>query len=144
MLRTASMSAARVGFFICSSAFAIVVATVQPYMLKASSGSDLGKYFFRASRYSLTAGSLAHCAVCGSLKYAVEIAPFAFWSPTGLSTRFLSAPTLLRICSGFQPLLATVAIACAAGFGVVMLRNVSAPDRASRPTWGATVGSVTL
>ena len=70
--------------------------------------------------------------------------PLAFSSPTGLSTRFLSAPTLLRMCSGFQPHLATAAIAWAENFGVVMFRNVSAPERASRPTWAATVGSVTL
>ena len=48
------------------------------------------------------------------------------------------------MCSGFQSLLAIVAIACAENFGVVMFRNVSAPERASRPTGVATVGSVTL
>src|SRR3954447_21613241 len=97
MLRTASISASRVGFFICSSALAMVWATVHPYMLKASSGSDFGEYFASADLYSLTAGSFAHLAVWGSLKYAVETMPFAFWSPTGLRTRFLSAPTLLRM-----------------------------------------------
>src|SRR3954449_4767454 len=144
MLRTASISAARVGFFICSSALAIVVATDHPYMLNASSGSDFGEYRLSAALYSFTAGSFAHFAVCGSLKYAVEMMPFAFWSPTGFRTRFLSAPTLLRICKGFQPLLAPVASPWAAGFGVVMLRKVSAPECASRPTCGATVGSVML
>ena len=46
--------------------------------------------------------------------------------------------------SGFQPLLATVAIAWAANFGVAMFRKCPHPDRASRPTWAETVGSVTL
>ena len=68
----------------------------------------------------------------------------AFSSPTGVSTSVFEAPTLLRMCSGFQSLLAIVAIACAENFGVVMFRNVSAPERASRPTWAETVGSVTL
>src|SRR3954453_19162674 len=144
MLRTASMSAARVGCFICSSALAIVVATDHPYMLNASSGSDFGEYRLSAALYSLTAGSFAHFAVCGSLKYAVETIPLAFWSPTGLRTRFLSAPTLLRMCRGFQPDLPTAAMAWAENFGVVMSRKVSAPELESRSTCAATVGSVTL
>ena len=49
---------------------------------------------------------------------------------------------MLRMCSGFQPVCATVAIACAPAFGVVMSRNVSAFDAASFFTCGATVGSV--
>ena len=46
------------------------------------------------------------------------------------------------MCSGFQPVCATVAIACAPAFGVVMSRNTSALDAASFFTCGATVGSV--
>ena len=55
--------------------------------------------------------------------------PCAYWKPTGLSTCALEAATELRMCSGFQPVWATVAIACAPAFGVVMSRNVSAFER---------------
>ena len=43
--------------------------------------------------------------------------PFAFSSPTGASTLVLDAPTLFRMCSGFQPDLATAAMAWAENFG---------------------------
>ena len=67
----------------------------------------------------------------------------AFSSPTGSSTSFLDAPTLLRMCSGFQSDLAIAAIACAENFGVVMFRNVSAPEAASLRICEVIVGSVT-
>ena len=54
----------------------------------------------------------------------------------------MEADTALRMCSGFQPVCATVATACAPAFGVVMSRNTSAPEPASFFTCGATVGSV--
>ena len=60
--------------------------------------------------------------------------PCAFSSPAGCSTSVFDAPTLLRMCSGFQSDLATATIACAENFGVVMLRNVSAPESASFDT----------
>ena len=69
--------------------------------------------------------------------------PLAFSSPTGVSTSVLEAPTLLRMCSGFQSLLAIVAIASAENFGVVMFRNVSAPEPASLRICEVIVGSVT-
>ncbi len=47
------------------------------------------------------------------------------------------------MCSGFQPSLSTATIAWAENFGVVMLRNVSAPESASFETCELTVGSVT-
>ena len=68
MLRTASISESRVGSFICSSAFAIVCATVQPYMANASLLFVRGEYFLIAAWYSLTAASSAHCSSSGSLK----------------------------------------------------------------------------
>ena len=55
--------------------------------------------------------------------------PCAYWKPTGLSTWALDAATELRMCSGFQPVCATVPIACAPAFGVVMSRKTSAPRR---------------
>src|SRR4051812_8134826 len=99
MLRTASISAARVGSFMGSIALAIVVATDHPDMFNAAYGADLGGFRLRAGLYPLTAGTFAHFAVGGSLKYAVEMVPFAFWTPTGLRPRLLSAPTLLRMCT---------------------------------------------
>ena len=69
--------------------------------------------------------------------------PLAFFSPTGFSTSAFDAPTLLRMCSGFQSSFATAAIACAENFGVVMLRNVSAPERFSFAICELIVGSVT-
>ena len=69
--------------------------------------------------------------------------PLAFSSPTGVSTSVFDAPTLLRMCSGFQSDFATAAIACAENFGVVMFRNVSAPEPASLLDLRGDVGSVT-
>ena len=60
-----------------------------------------------------------------------------------MSTSVLEAPTLLRMCSGFQSDLAIAAIACAENFGVVMFRNVSAPEPASLRICDVIVGSVT-
>ena len=53
--------------------------------------------------------------------------PCAFSKPAGLITPPTEAETLLRNCSGFQPISATFLIACAANFGVVMLTKMSAP-----------------
>ena len=47
------------------------------------------------------------------------------------------------MCSGFQSDFATAAIDCAENFGVVMFRNVSAPDAASLRICDVIVGSVT-
>jgi hypothetical protein len=77
------------------------------------------------------------------MKYEVETMPWAFSSPTGSSTSFFDAPTLLRMCSTFQPSFACAAIAWAENLGVVMLRNVSASLDASFAIWDDTVGSVT-
>ena len=67
-MRTASISEARVGSFICSSALAIVSAAPQPYTWKGSFGSDFGEYFFSPALYSFIAASLAHFGSSGSLK----------------------------------------------------------------------------
>jgi hypothetical protein len=44
---------------------------------------------------------------------------------------------------GFQPISAAFLIACAANFGVVMLKKVSAPEAFSDTIWLSMVGSVT-
>ena len=54
--------------------------------------------------------------------------PCAFSKPAGLITLPIEAETLLRKCSGFQPISAIFLIACAANFGVVKLKKTSAPD----------------
>src|SRR5206468_631906 len=55
--------------------------------------------------------------------------PCAASMPAGLITLPIEAETLLRKCSGFQPISAFFLIACAANFGVVMLKNTSAQGR---------------
>src|SRR5882672_5802660 len=54
--------------------------------------------------------------------------PTAFSRPAGFRTEPTEIETLLRICSGFQPISAAFLIACAANFGVVTLKNTSAPE----------------
>ena len=55
--------------------------------------------------------------------------------PAGLMTLPTEAETLLRRCSGFQSISAIFLIACAANFGVVMLKNTSAPVDLSLTIW---------
>ena len=50
--------------------------------------------------------------------------------------------TLLRMCSGFQPISAALRIACAANFGIATLKNTSAPDAFSSTICESMVGSV--
>ena len=61
--------------------------------------------------------------------------------PAGLITLPIEAETLLRKCSGFQPISAIFLIACAANFGVVMLKNTSAPVDFSLTMCESMVGS---
>ena len=123
---------------------AIVCATVQPYMANASLLLVRGEYFLMRGAALLDRRVVGHLRVLGVLEVARGDYSLAFWSPTGVSTSVFEAPTLLRMCSGFESLLAIVAIAWAENFGVAMFRNVSAPERASRPTGVATLGLVTL
>ena len=69
--------------------------------------------------------------------------PCAFSKPAGFITLPIEAETLLRKCSGFQPISAFFLIACAANFGVVMLMNTSAPVDFSLTMWESMVGSET-
>ena len=50
-----------------------------------------------------------------------------FSKPAGFITLPIEPETLLRKCSGFQPISEFFLIACAANFGVVMLKKTSAP-----------------
>ena len=61
--------------------------------------------------------------------------PLAFSSPAGLSTEPTECETLLRMCTGFQPISAALRIACAANFGVVTLKKTSAPEAFSLMIW---------
>ena len=67
----------------------------------------------------------------------------AFSNPAGLITLPIEAETLLRKCSGFQPISAFFLIACAANFGVVTLKKTSAPVDLSLTMWESMVGSET-
>jgi len=51
------------------------------------------------------------------------------------------AETLETMCSGFHSISASFLIACAANFGVVMLRKTSAPEALSLTMWLSIVGS---
>ncbi len=66
-----------------------------------------------------------------------------FSKPAGFITLPTEADTLLRKCTGFQPISAFFLIACAANFGVVMLTNTSAPVAFSLTMWLSMVGSET-
>ena len=65
----------------------------------------------------------------------------AFSMPAGLSTEPTELDTLLSRCNGFQPISAALRMACAANFGVVTLKNTSAPEAFRLMTWESTVGS---
>ena len=67
----------------------------------------------------------------------------AFSKPAGFITLPIEAETLLRKCSGFQPISSFFLIACAANFGVVMLTNTSAPVDFSLTIWESMVGCET-
>ncbi len=69
--------------------------------------------------------------------------PCEFSKPAGFITLPIEAETLLRKCSGFQPISAFFLIACAANFGVVMLKKTSAPVDFSLTMWESIVGSET-
>ena len=84
-----------------------------------------------------------HCASVVSFRYCDEMMSWAFSKPAGLITLPIEAETLLRKCSGFQPISAFFLIACAANFGVVMLMNTSAPVDFSLTIWELMVGSET-
>ena len=68
--------------------------------------------------------------------------PCAFSKPAGLITLPIEAETLLRKCSGFHSISAIFLIACAANFGVVTLKNTSAPVDFSLTMWRLIVGCV--
>ena len=67
--------------------------------------------------------------------------PCELSKPAGFITLPIEAETLLRKCSGFQPISAIFLIACAANFGVVMLKKTSAPVDFSLTMWKSMVGS---
>ena len=62
--------------------------------------------------------------------------------PAGFITLPIEALTLFRKCSGFHPISEFFLIACAANFGVVMLKNTSAPVDFSLTMCELIVGSV--
>ena len=69
--------------------------------------------------------------------------PCEFSKPAGLITLPIEEETPLRKCSGFQPISWFFLIACAANFGVVMLKKTSAPVDFILTMWESMVGSET-
>ena len=68
--------------------------------------------------------------------------PCEFSKPAGFITAPTELETLVTMCSSFQSISATFLIACAANFGVAMLRKTSAPLALSLTMWLSMVGSV--
>src|SRR6185436_5511515 len=94
------------------------------------------------ARQRFRPGSLSHCGSVGSLPYCVVMMPTDLSRPAGVSTEPTERDTLFSRCSGFQPESCAVRIACAANFGVVILKNTFAPDALSCSTCESTVGSL--
>src|ERR1041384_3242842 len=91
--------------------------------------------------HSFLPASLSQVGSVGSFRYWVERMPLDASSPAGLSTEPTEFDTLFRRCTGFQPISAAFLIACAANFGVVTLKNTSAPEPLSETICESTVGS---
>ncbi len=69
--------------------------------------------------------------------------PCEFSKPAGFITLPIEPETLLRKCTGFQPISMFFLIACAANFGVVTLKKMSAPVALILTMWVSMVGSET-
>src|SRR5215470_2621955 len=91
--------------------------------------------------HSFLPGSLSQLGSVGSLRYCVDRMPLEASRPAGLSTDPTEFDTLFRRCTGFQPISCAFLIACAANFGVVTLKNTSAPEFFRDTIWESTVGS---
>src|SRR2546421_7806409 len=92
---------------------------------------------------SFTAASSAQFFPVGSLRYSVVITPADFSRPAGVNTAPMDEETLFRYWVGFQPVSYAARMACAANFGVVMLKKTFAPEDLSCRIWESTVGSPT-
>src|SRR5215467_5547086 len=91
--------------------------------------------------HSWKAGSLFQVGSVASLVYPAEKMPSAFGNPAGRSTAPIERETLLRKCSGFQPISATFLIAWAANLGVVTSKKMSAPEACRLTIWESGLGS---
>src|SRR4029453_12590047 len=92
---------------------------------------------------SLKPWSFFHWGSVGSFKYWVVITPLEASRPAGFRTAPTEEETLLSRWTGFPPMSAAFLIACAANFGVVMLKNTLAPLFLRFTICESTVGSVT-
>src|SRR5688572_27297979 len=95
------------------------------------------------ARQALSSSSLSHCLSVGSLSHAAVITPCTFSKPAGFIVVLTWAETLLRYCTGFQPISAALRIDCAANFGIEILKNTLAPESFIWMVCESTVGSVT-
>src|SRR4051812_45557651 len=91
--------------------------------------------------HSLKPASSFQAGSVGSFKYAVVKISLEASKPAGFRTEPTEFETLLRKCSGFQPISAAFLMACAANFGVVTLKNTSAPELRRLMICESTVGS---
>src|SRR3954451_17592445 len=91
--------------------------------------------------HSFLPASLFQVGSVGSFRYPVERTSFEASNPAGFNTDPTEFDTLFNRCTGFQPISCAFLIACAANFGVVMLKNTSAPEPFSETICESTVGS---
>ena len=62
-----------------------------------------------------------------SFRYWLEITPVEFSRPAGSRTPLMDADTFEMMVVGFQPISATLRMACAANLGVAATSSTSAP-----------------
>src|SRR4051794_41482717 len=86
--------------------------------------------------------SLSHFASVGSLLKVPTITPVALSSPTGFKVADTELDGKFTMSVGFQPISATLRIACAANFGVPATSSASAPELFRFTTCESIVGSV--
>src|SRR5690348_15850439 len=94
------------------------------------------------ARHCFIPGSSFQAGSVGSLPQYGVMTPTAVSSPAGLITAATETDTLLKKNSGFQPISATLRMACAAGFGPAAAISVSALAPCSVTICESTVGSL--
>src|ERR1700730_7507211 len=91
--------------------------------------------------HSVWAASSFQLGSVGSFKYMVDRMPLELSNPAGFNTAPTEFETLFKRWIGFHSISTAFLIAWAANFGVVTLKNTSAPELFRFTIWEATVGS---
>src|SRR5688572_8967565 len=99
-------------------------------------------YLVIQARQAFISAFSFHCLSVGSMSHKAVIWPWLFSMPAGFRVEATEDETLFRYCTGFQPMSAALRIACAANFGMEMLKKTLAPESLSWMIWLSTVGSV--